>query len=211
MHTLLQSHPERNVLRLQLRQNVLLSRLDDAAFAELDRLLVMEDGLRGDVLLRQGDSELRQYFVVSGLVKRMVTSSEGRELTLRFADERDMETCFDAWKLESCAMHSVVCVTKARVAWLPMNAWGEFLDRHAAAKQAFDDCLVRLTTAIMGHAITLHLLDAPSRVNDFSYKFPELIARIPQKELASHLNLSAETLCRLVRRPRTASQRSRAA
>jgi hypothetical protein len=51
---------------------------------------------------------------------------------------------------------------------------------------------------IMAHTITLHLLDAPGRVRRFLRKHPELLDRIPQKELATYLNLSAETLSRLM-------------
>jgi transcriptional regulator GlxA family with amidase domain len=51
----------------------------------------------------------------------------------------------------------------------------------------------------MAHTITLHLLDAPGRVLRFMRKHPELADRVPQKELASYLNLSAETLSRLGR------------
>jgi len=50
---------------------------------------------------------------------------------------------------------------------------------------------------IMAHTITLHLLDAPGRVKRFLRKHPELEERLPKKELASYLNLSAETLSRL--------------
>ena len=56
---------------------------------------------------------------------------------------------------------------------------------------------MRLMTEVMAHTITLHLLDAPGRVHRFLRKRPELADRIPQKQLASHLNLSAETLSRL--------------
>jgi CRP-like cAMP-binding protein len=52
----------------------------------------------------------------------------------------------------------------------------------------------------MAHTITLHLLDAPGRVKRFLRKHPELFDRIPKKELASYLNLSAETLSRLKQR-----------
>ena len=44
---------------------------------------------------------------------------------------------------------------------------------------------------------TLHLLDAPGRVHRFLRKHPEFAERVPKKELASYLNLSAETLSRL--------------
>jgi CRP/FNR family transcriptional regulator, dissimilatory nitrate respiration regulator len=50
---------------------------------------------------------------------------------------------------------------------------------------------------IMAHTITLHLLDAPGRVHRFVRKHPDLVDRIPQKQLASYLNLSPETLSRL--------------
>jgi CRP-like cAMP-binding protein len=196
----LQTHPERNSIRLKLRENVLLTHLDASVHAELAALLAVVDGHRGDFLLRQGDRELRQYFVLDGLLKRTVTSTDGREMTLRFATERDMETGYDAWRLGTPALHSVVCVTKARVAYLPIVAWSAFLDRHRKAKQVFEECVMRVSNAMMGHAVTLHLLDAPGRVQDFSFRHPQLMDCLPQKELAAHLNLSAETLCRLVRR-----------
>jgi hypothetical protein len=56
---------------------------------------------------------------------------------------------------------------------------------------------MQLMSEIMAHTITLHLLDAPGRVKRFLRKHPELFDRIPKKELASYLNLSAETLSRL--------------
>ena len=199
----LHAHPERNTIRLQLRQNILLADLEESIHAELEGLLVVDDRHRGEFLLQQGDRELRQYFVLDGVLKRIVASTEGRELTLRFAAERDMETCYEAWRLGTPSPYSVVCVTKARVASLSMKEWSDFLARHPRALHVFEDCVMRTTSAMMGHTITLHLLDAPGRVHDFSYKHPQLTSRLPQKELASHLNLSAETLCRLVRRPKS--------
>ncbi len=50
---------------------------------------------------------------------------------------------------------------------------------------------------VMAHTITLHLLDAPGRVHRFMRKHADLYDRVPKKELASYLNLSAETLSRL--------------
>ena len=46
------------------------------------------------------------------------------------------------------------------------------------------------------------MLDAATRVTQFAGRHPELAERLPQKDVASHLNLSAETLCRLTRRQR---------
>jgi len=71
------------------------------------------------------------------------------------------------------------------------------MDRHVDIKQAFEYEVMHHMSEIMVHTITLHLLDAPGRVRRFLRKHPELSNRVPKKELASYLNLSAETLSRL--------------
>jgi CRP-like cAMP-binding protein len=74
------------------------------------------------------------------------------------------------------------------------------MDRHPEVKKTFEFQVMHLMSEIMGHTITLHLLDAPGRVQRFIRKQPDLFERIPKKELASYLNLSAETLSRLKQR-----------
>ena len=195
--TALAHHPERNVIRVQLRQNKLLSELSDGDRAELEAQLDIVDGNKGDFLLRQGVREMAQYFIVDGILKRVVSNAQGKEMILRFADENDMETSYAASRLGTPTPYGIVCVTKARVASLPMAAWIAFFERRPALKELFEFCVMRGMSEIMAHTITLHLLDAPGRVHRFMRKHPELVERIPSKELASYLNLSAETLSRL--------------
>ena len=195
--TTLRDHPERNVIRLLLRQNVVLQGLDDDDFAELEPHLVIVDGHKGDFLLYQGVRELEQYFIVDGILKRVVSNKEGKEMILRFADEREMETSYAAWRLGTPTPYGIVCVTKARVARLPLEQWVAFLDKRAEAKNLFEYSVMRGMSEIMAHTITLHLLDAPGRVHRFMRKHAELFDRLPKKELASYLNISAETLSRL--------------
>jgi CRP/FNR family transcriptional regulator, dissimilatory nitrate respiration regulator len=198
--TSVENHPERNVIRVQLTQNVALKEMTDAQRSELEPHLLVVDCHKSDALLHQGVHEMEQYFVLDGILKRVVTNSEAKEMILRFADERDMETSYAAWRLNTPTPYSIVCVTKARVAKLPLPLWVAFVERHPALKKAFEYDVMRLMSEIMAHTITLHLLDAPGRVHRFERKHPELADRIPKKELAAYLNLSAETLSRLKQR-----------
>ena len=195
--TMLRDHPERNVIRLQLKQNVVLQGLDDDDFAELEPHLVIVDGHKGDFLLYQGVREMEQYFVLDGILKRVVSNKEGKEMILRFADEREMETSYAAWRLGTPTPYGIVCVTKARVARLPLEKWVAFLEERSEAKNLFEYSVMRGMSEIMAHTIKLHLLDAPGRLHRFLRKHPRLVDRIPGKELAAYLNLSAETLSRL--------------
>ncbi len=198
--TPLNKHPERQLIYLQLRNNTVLKDLSDAQRQELEQQLLIVDAGKGDTLLPQGVHEMQQYFVLNGILKRVVANADAKEMILRFTDEGGMETSYAAWRLNTPTPYSIVCLTKARVAKLPLPAWAEFMELHAALKASFEYQVMQLMSEIMAHTITLHLLDGPGRVHRFERKHPELAERIPKKELATYLNLSAETLSRLKQR-----------
>ena len=198
--TLLANHPDAAEIRERLKQNIVLRRLKKRAFEELEAHLAIVDYRKGDVLLSQGAHEMEQYFVLDGVLKRVVASPEGKEMILRFAKEDDMDTSYAAWKLRTPAPYSIRAVTKARVAKMPLPQWAAFLDSHTDLKDDFEYEVMFLMSEVMAHTITLHLLDAPGRVHRFLRKQADLFERIPKKELAQYLNLSAETLSRLKQR-----------
>jgi len=196
----LAAHPQRNSLRLQLREQAVLQGMSQAQWSELEPLLTIADYGKGAPLVRQGDEEMEQFFILEGMVKRVVSNPEGREMILRFAAETEMDTSYAAWRLRTPLPYSIVAVTKVRAAELPMPLWAAFLDRHLDMKSRFEYEVMRLMSEVMAHTITLHLLDAPGRLSRFQRKHPELAGRIPKKELAAYLNLTPETLSRLKQR-----------
>jgi CRP-like cAMP-binding protein len=198
--TLLANHRERNIIHVQLRQNVVLKTMSDAERNELEQQLQIVDCAKGAFLLHQGVHEMEQYFVLDGILKRVVSNADAKEMILRIAAEHDIETSYAAWRLNTPTPYAIVSITKARVAKLPMPAWVTFMDRHPRFKAEFEVEVMRIMSDVLAHTITLHLLDAPGRVHRFMRKHADLFERIPKKQLASYLNLSAETLSRLKQR-----------
>ncbi|MBJ7379364.1 MAG: Crp/Fnr family transcriptional regulator [Polynucleobacter sp.] len=195
--TILDKHPEKNLIRLQLSQNVVLRNLDLGSMQELESYLEISDLKKSEILLRQGNFQMEQYFVLDGILKRIVTNADAKEMILRFAVEKDIETSYAAWRLQRAAPYSIASVTKARIARMPLKKWVEFLDQHRVLKESFEFEVMRLMSEIMAHTITLHMLDAPGRVERFLRKYNYLFDLLPMKELAAYLNLSPETLSRL--------------
>ena len=193
----LESHPERSVIRLQLRQNIVIRELSEAELGELETLLEIVECQKRETLVAQGVREMGQYFVIEGVLKRVVSNKAAKEMILRFAEEREIETSYAAWRLGTPTPYSIVSVTRSRVAKLALRDWVDFVERHPRVKAAFEFQVMHLMSEIMAHTITLHLLDAPGRVHRFMRKHAELFDRLPKKELASYLNISAETLSRL--------------
>jgi len=197
------AHPQHNTVRLQLRQNLIFNDMAQADWADLEPLLEIADYNKGSPLVQQGHSAMEQFFILDGILKRVVSNAEGKEMILRFAAETDMDTSYAAWRLGTPMPYSIVAVTKVCAAKLSMQHWVDFIECHAAVKARFEYEVMRLMSEVMAHTITLHLLDAPGRLSRFMRKHPELAARIPKKELAAYLNLTPETLSRLNRRPGT--------
>lgn len=193
-------HPEARIIRLQLRQNLILQALNAAQWQQLEPLLDIVDYPKGETLEHQGDHSMEQYFIIDGILKRVVSNSQGREMILRFAAESHIDTSYAAWRLKTAIPYSIRAVTKVRAAKLSMQQWVQFMDRHPSVKDTFEFEIMRLMSEVMAHTITLHLLDAPGRVQRFMRKQADLAERLPKKELASYLNLSPETLSRLKRR-----------
>lgn len=197
---LLAQHPEAKIIRVQLRQNVILKYLSAAQWDELEPQIEIVDYPKGEALEHQGDHSMEQYFIIEGILKRVVSNAQGKEMILRFAAESDIDTSYAAWRLKTPIPYSILAVTKVRAAKLSMQQWVHFMERHASIKSEFEFEIMKLMSEVMAHTITLHLLDAPGRVQRFMRKHSELAERLPKKELASYLNLSPETLSRLKRR-----------
>jgi hypothetical protein len=84
-------HPEKDIIRAQLKQNLVLKLMTADEMMELESYLVVVDCQKGDCLLHQGDLEMEQYFILDGILKRVVANKQGKQMILRFADEKNME------------------------------------------------------------------------------------------------------------------------
>ena len=195
----LAQHPLHYQMTARLQRNIALQGLDIVEVNNLKELLSIAQIDKDETLLAQGCIEMNQFFILEGLLKRTVTSKQGKEMTLRIAGEYEFETCYAAWSLGTCAPFSIIALKKSTVAKCSIQSWKRFLDHHEALKRNFEYLVMDNMSEIMAHIIALHLLDADGRMERFRSKHPELLGQLPKKELAHYLNITPETFSRVLR------------
>ena len=194
------SHPSATASALQLRQNLILPRMSAAQWAELEPLLAIADYRKGDPLVRQGDEEMEQFFILDGMLKRVVSNPQGKEMILRFAAETEMDTSYAAWRLRTPVPYSIVARDQGAHRRDAAAAVGRVPRAPPEIKLRFEYEVMRLMSEVMAHTITLHLLDAPGRLARFQRKHPELVGphpeegarRLPQPDAGDALAPQAE-------------------
>ena len=62
------AHPQRNTIRLQLKQNLILREMPGSAFEELERELEITEYRKGETLVRQGATGMEQFFILDGIL-----------------------------------------------------------------------------------------------------------------------------------------------
>lgn len=68
---------------------------------ELEQHLVVVECAKGDHLLHERAHEMEPCFVLDGILKRVVSNADGKEMILRFAGQGDIETSSAAWRLNT--------------------------------------------------------------------------------------------------------------
>ena len=102
---------------------------------ELEPLLEVADYPKGETLEHQGDHSMEQYFIIDGILKRVVSNAQGKEMILRFAAESDIDTSYAAWRLKKPIPYAIRTVTRVRAAKLSMQHWVSFLERHPDSQE----------------------------------------------------------------------------
>src|SRR5258708_13168470 len=115
-----------------------------AAWEDLEPQLEVAEYRKGEPLVRQGGTNMEQFFILDGILKRVVSNPQGKEMILRFAAETDMDTSYAAWRMKTPIPYSIAAVTKVRVPRLSMPPWVEFLERHPHVNLHFQHHATRL-------------------------------------------------------------------
>lgn len=170
--------------------------LNEGEFAVLAQMLEIRDYDKKQQLVRQGEVEYYMNFVGKGLARKFFLKNK-EEMITQIAKENDFINSFESFLtgtpsefvVETIEPTTFISITKENVERLYlMNPKMERLGRLLITQQFlkrehWDYDRMRL--------------DSHERFINFIKENPDLLQRVPQKYLASYLNIKPETFSRL--------------
>jgi CRP-like cAMP-binding protein len=170
--------------------------LNDQEFSFLSSLFELRNFVKRDKLVNEGEVEKYLNFIIQGLARKYFIR-KNEEMVMQFARENEIICCYDSFmsgepsnfSVEALEDMVVVSITHDNVEKLyeyspKMERLGRLIaTQEYLKKERFEYNRVRLTSQ--------------ERFINFIRNNNNLLQRVPQKYLASYLNMKPETFSRL--------------
>lgn len=184
-------------LLANIRQRIELSEEEAAYFCSLMQRRTLR---KRQYLLQEGDVCRYEFFVNSGCLRAYTIDDKGTEHVLQFAVE-------DWWIGD---MHSFITQTPARLAidaledsevfYLDKAAWDGLFQRVPRFERFFRILLQRAFITLQERVVSGMSDTAEERYRRFRDRYPQLEQRVPQRQIASYLGITPESLSRIRRK-----------
>lgn len=197
-------HPTNtSILQQMLRQ----------AEAELNIALPEVDGLADAVAVsvlqdRQaafwmGESCPRIFAVRSGTLKQSFVAVDGKEWVKSFAGPGQLFACPFALREGGLTSFASVSIGRSVVESIDYRLIDALGNRHLDWQKLIRSGLQRLSELKVSREQELLSLDANAMYRQLVHRQPEFVKRVPQKDLAAYLGVTAVGLNRIIKRART--------
>jgi CRP-like cAMP-binding protein len=152
---------------------------------------------KGDMLIRQGQSVNKIFFVTNGCLRSYFLDKNGKEHTLQFAIKGWWISDYIAIHSNELATLNVECLTNSTV--IEFNA-----EKLNGIHEFFPEFEVFHRKNLERHVVSLHKrilnqlqLSAPERYDLFLAQYPVIEQYIPNYHIASYLGITQQSLSRI--------------
>ncbi|MTD72053.1 cyclic nucleotide-binding domain-containing protein [Flavobacterium sp. LC2016-13] len=152
---------------------------------------------KNDFLLSQGETSQQSFFVGKGCLRIFFINEEGKDVTRYIAFENQLATALVSFITNSPSQEYIQVIEKSEVLAISHDDFN-YLMKIIPQWRAFycvylEKAYVNNTNRLMSFTT----MDALERYNQLLKVNPTIVKRLPNKIVASYINISQETLSRL--------------
>lgn len=152
---------------------------------------------RNELLLTAGQTSQRTYFVGKGCLRIFFINEEGLEATRYLAFEGQFATALTSFITSEPSFELVQAVGKTELLSISHKDFYHLLDIVPSWEKFYRDYLEYAYVLNTTRLMSFLTMNATERYRQLLAQKPEVVRRLPNKLVASYLNMSQETLSRI--------------
>ncbi|MEM1271278.1 MAG: Crp/Fnr family transcriptional regulator [Bacteroidota bacterium] len=155
---------------------------------------------KGVRITQAGEHEPYLYFVLDGVQRMFFPHPDGREIVLGFSYAGDFSGVFDSFRTNEPALSTLQALADSQLLRISKADFNAALDEHRCLERWLLTFTERIFFGRLKREVHLLTMSADERYLRLLTQSPHLIQLVPQKDIASYLGMTPETLSRVRRR-----------
>lgn len=148
-------------------------------------------------ITRTGEIERHLYFVEKGIQRLFVLTPEGNEAILGFSFENSFSGAFPSFINQTATPFFLQALTESRLWGINYEDFNQAFEQYPEFERWGRMFFQGILTGRLKREIEMMTFSAEERFLAFYQRFPGRLHDIPQKFVASYLNMTPETYSRL--------------
>lgn len=168
--------------------------LDENDIEYLRSIISIDNFRRRDILMEQGQLCRRIFFVASGSLRAYNLSKNGKEATIMFAVDDWWITDMYCFANQKPAMLSLEALEDSEVVVMNFDAFELLLQKSNKFERFFRILFQNAYAREQLRVLDAFTLTTEERYRQFVLKYPHIVEKVTQKQIASYLGVTPEFL-----------------
>lgn len=152
---------------------------------------------RHEILQGEGDPSRRMFFVVKGCLRVFFIKEDGSDVTRRIVFENGFSTTLVGFITRQPSLEYTQALEPTTLLYITRDDFYILLEQVPGWEKFYRQYLEYAYVTNTNRLMSFITLDAKERYRQLLEERPEIVQRLPNRVVASYLNISPETLSRL--------------
>jgi CRP-like cAMP-binding protein len=152
---------------------------------------------KNEILLSNGKNSQVSYFVKKGCLRIFYIDEEGKDITRYIAFENQFATELVSFITNEPAQENIQVIEKSELLYITHDDFRTLIKTIPKWKDFYNIYLEKAYVNSSKRLISFTTLDASERYKQLFKINPNIVRRLPNKIVASYINISQETLSRI--------------
>lgn len=152
---------------------------------------------KNELLVSHGEFGRQLYFVEKGCIRIFFINEEGQESTRFLAFENHFVAALVSFITEASSVEYVQALEDSHLLYIERSDFFSILEKYPVWEKFYRNYLEFAYVTNTNRLMSFITMDAQTRYENLLKEKPIIVKRLPNKVVASYLNISQETLSRL--------------